>query len=101
MLLKPHRQDKIQRARSIQARMRAGQVKFDKDADWWDGFFDECLSFPRAKHDDVVDALAYQGILIDSMSEGMTDEELDEEDYEEAYNAAGYNDKGRDACTGY
>jgi predicted phage terminase large subunit-like protein len=101
VLLKPHRQDKIQRARSIQARMRAGQVKFDKDADWWEIFFEECLSFPRAKHDDVVDALSYQGILIDFMSEGKTDEELDEDDYEEAYNNAGYNDRGRDATTGY
>ena len=33
VMLKPHRQDKIQRARSIQARMRAGMVKFDKQAD--------------------------------------------------------------------
>ena len=101
VMLKPHRQDKIQRARSIQARMRAGQVKFDKDADWWDVFFDECLSFPRAKHDDVVDALAYQGILIDHMSEGMTKEELDEEEYEETYKNSGYADLGRDTCTGY
>jgi predicted phage terminase large subunit-like protein len=48
VMLKPHRQDKIQRARSIQARMRAGMVKFDKQADWWLTFEDECLSFPRA-----------------------------------------------------
>ena len=61
-MLKPHRQDKIQRARSIQARMRAGMVKFDKQADWWLTFEDECMTFPRAKHDDTVDALAYQGI---------------------------------------
>ena len=101
VMLKPHRQDKIQRARSIQARMRAGQVKFDKDADWWDVFFDECLSFPRAKHDDVVDALAYQGILIDHMSEGMTKEEMDDEEYEETIKHSGYNDTGRDSCTGY
>lgn len=101
VLLKPHRQDKIQRARSIQARMRAGQVKFDKDADWWETFFEECLSFPRAKHDDVVDALSYQGILIDLMSEGLTKEEIEDEEYEEAYNHAGYNDKGRNIETGY
>lgn len=55
--LKPHRMDKIMRARSIQARMRAGGVKFDKTADWWPMFEDECLTFPRAKHDDCVDAL--------------------------------------------
>ncbi len=101
LMLKPHRQDKIQRARSIQARMRAGMVKFDKQADWWLTFEDECLSFPRAKHDDTVDALAYQGILIDKMSEGLTTAELDKEEYDEDYNNSGYNDLGRDEITGY
>jgi len=99
--LKPHRQDKIQRARSIQARMRASMVKFDKNAEWWPEFEDECLTFPRARHDDIVDALAYQGILIDLMSEGLTKEELNQEQYEQEYEEAGYNEKGRDECTGY
>lgn len=100
-LLKPHRQDKIQRARSIQARMRAGSVKFDKGADWWPVFEDECLTFPRARHDDIVDALAYQGILIDKMSEGLTAEEIQEDHYEEEYNQSGHTDKGRDKICGY
>ena len=100
-LLKPHRQDKIQRARSIQARMRAGGVKFDKSADWWPVFEDECLTLPRARHDDVIDALAYQGILIDQMSEGLTKQEVEDESYEEEYNRAGLNDIGRDPTTGY
>ena len=100
-LLKPHRQDKIQRARSIQARMRAGGVKFDKGAEWWPVFEDECLTFPRARHDDVVDALAYQGILIDTMSEGLTNEELEDKEYEEEYNRAGFSDLGRNEQTGY
>lgn len=100
-MLKPHRQDKIQRARSIQARMRAGMVKFDKQADWWLQFEDECLTFPRAKHDDTVDALAYQGILIDKMTEGSTVEEIQEEEYEEEREHSGFNYSGRDTCTGY
>jgi len=99
--LKPHRQDKLQRARSIQARMRSGMVKFDKEADWWPQFEDECMSFPRAKHDDVVDALSYQGILIDLMSEGLTETEIEEEYYEEEYKQSGHGDVGRDAITGY
>ena len=101
LMLKPHRQDKIQRARSIQARMRAGMVKFDKQADWWLTFEDECMSFPRAKHDDVVDALSYQGILIDLMTEGLTSEEIKEEEYEEDYERSGNHDEGRDLMTGY
>jgi len=28
--------------------MRSGMVKFDKQAEWWDEFEDECMSFPRA-----------------------------------------------------
>lgn len=100
-MLKPHRQDKIQRARSIQARMRAGMVKFDKQSDWWLTFEDECMSFPRAKHDDVVDALSYQGILIDKMSEGLSQAELEEEEYEEEYNDSGMADQGRDLICGY
>lgn len=100
-MLKPHRQDKIQRARSIQARMRAGMVKFDKNADWWLTFEDECLTFPRAKHDDTVDALAYQGILIDRMSEGLTDEEVLDEEYEEEKHNSDYDNLGRSDCTGY
>lgn len=101
LMLKPHRQDKIQRARSIQARMRAQMVKFDKNADWWLAFEDECMSFPRAKHDDVVDALAYQGILIDRMTEGLTTKEIQEEDYEEEVERSGARDEGRDQTTGY
>ena len=101
MMLKPHRQDKIQRARSIQARMRASMVKFDKQADWWLTFEDECMTFPRAKHDDVVDALAYQGILIDKMTEGLTTSEQEEEAYQDEFESSGWSDQGRDQLTGY
>lgn len=101
LMLKPHRQDKIQRARSIQARMRAAAVKFDKHADWWLTFEDECMSFPRAKHDDIVDALAYQGILIDKMTEGMTTEEIKEEEYNEERESSDWSNQGRCAETGY
>jgi predicted phage terminase large subunit-like protein len=51
--------DKLTRARSIQARMRAGLVKFDKQADWYLELEEEATIFPRGKHDDQVDALAY------------------------------------------
>ena len=101
LMLKPHRQDKIQRARSIQARMRAGMVKFDKQADWWLTFEDECMNFPRAKHDDVVDALSYQGILVDKMTEGLSQEEIKEEEYDEDRESSGWSNQGRCAETGY
>ena len=100
-MLKPHRQDKLQRARSIQARMRAGMVKFDKNADWWLTFEDECMNFPRARHDDMVDALAYQGILIDRMAEGLTPEEEQEEEYEDEVRDSKLHEQGRNSVTGY
>ena len=45
--LKHMGKDKTTRARSIQARMRAKGVIFDKDGDWYPSFEDECLTFPR------------------------------------------------------
>jgi predicted phage terminase large subunit-like protein len=99
--LKPHKTDKISRARSIQARMRAGAVKFDKQAEWYGGLESEMMRFPRDRHDDQVDAIAYLGIILDKMSEGRTEEEIAEEEYEEEYENAGFNDQGRSATTGY
>lgn len=61
--LKPGRQDKVARARTIQGRMRQGQVYFPADAPWMDRLMDEMLSFPFGKHDDQVDVLAYCGIM--------------------------------------
>lgn len=100
MMLKPHKTDKISRARSIQARMRAGGVKFDKGADWYEPLEDELLTFPRARHDDQVDALSYLGILLDKMVEGRSKEEIVEEEYEEEKNESmGF--MGRSNWTGY
>lgn len=53
------------------------------------------------KHDDCVDALAYQGILIDKMSEGLTPEELSDELYEEEYKDSNLKYVGRSESTGY
>ena len=68
------------RARSIQARMRAGAVKFDKEADWYLTLEDELTKFPRARHDDQVDAMAYLGLMIDNYIEAPTKEEQEEEE---------------------
>jgi predicted phage terminase large subunit-like protein len=99
--LKPHRTDKIMRARSIQARMRAGAVKFDKASEWYPILEDECLKFPRARHDDQVDALAYLGLMIDRYIPGMTKEEVEQEEYEEELHTSGYYLQGKNETTGY
>ena len=99
--LKPHKQDKITRARSMQARMRAGGVKFDKSADWYQTLEDKCMRFPRDKHDDQVDALAYLGLMVDKLIEAPTKEEIEEEEYQNELYESGEHDAGRSTVTGY
>ena len=93
--------DKLSRARSIQARMRAKAVRFNKEDDWYQTFEDECTRFPRDKHDDQVDAFAYLGLILDRMVEAPTVKELQEEVYQEDYNKSGLFELGRSATTGY
>lgn len=93
--------DKLSRSRSIQARMRAKSVKFDKEMDWYQKFEDECIRFPRDKHDDQVDAFSYLGIMLDKLVEAHTAEELYEEEYDREYRLSGFADDGRSPTTGY
>lgn len=99
--LKSMGKDKLARARSIQARMRAKTVKFDKAADWYQPFEDECSRFPRDKHDDQVDAFSYLGIMLDKLIEAPTKEEQYEEHYADELQHSGIYDAGRSAYTGY
>lgn len=100
-LLKHGGKDKIQRSRSIQARVRAHTVYFDKSKDWYQPFEDECTRFPRDVHDDQVDAFAYLGMMLDSITEAQTPREIEEEEYEYELSASGYLGSGRSATTGY
>ena len=99
--LSPHRTDKQTRARSIQARMRAGAVRFDKKADWYQALEDEMMRFPRDRHDDQVDAMAYLGLIVDKMIDAPTKEEMEEQDYEEEKQTSGIYETGRSSYTGY
>jgi len=93
--------DKQSRARSIQARVRAKTVKFNKEDDWYPDFEDEVLKFPRAKHDDQVDAFAYLGLLLDKIIESPTAEEEEEEEYQDELKKTGFGLSGRSRLTGY
>lgn len=93
--------DKVTRARTIQARMRAKGVKFDKEADWYPKFEDECLTFPRGKTDDQVDAFAYVGKMLDVLIEAPTAKEQADEDYLESLENSGLLTEGRNTTTGY
>lgn len=98
--LKHGGKDKQTRARSIQARLRAKTVKFDKDTTWYLDLEEECVRFPRDKHDDQVDALAYLGLMLDSLTEASTIEEMEEEEYHEMVSSSG-SGSGRNPITGY
>jgi len=99
--LKHGGKDKVSRARSIQARLRAHGMKFEKEGEWYPIFENECLSFPRGKHDDQVDAFAYLGLMLDALIEAPTKEESDEDAYLEELEKNEMNEQGRNAITGY
>ena len=99
--LKHGGKDKIARARSIQARMRAKSVKFDKGADWYQTFEEELTRFPRDTHDDQVDAFAYLGLLLNTLVEAPTQEEMEDEEYFMDLAQSGTNLNGRSLICGY
>lgn len=99
--LKHGGKDKVMRARSIQARMRAHGVVFDKEADWFFPFEQELLTFPRGKHDDQVDAFAYLGLMLNDLLSANTVREDADELYYEELERSGLNNQGRSRVTGY
>jgi len=99
--LKHGGKDKIARSRSIQARVRAKGVYFDKKADWYSNFEDELSRFPRDVHDDQVDAFAYLGLMLNMLTEASTIQEIEEEEYQEELTNSGINFNGRNRVTGY
>lgn len=99
--LKHGGKDKLTRARSIQARMRAKGIRFDKDADWYSTFEEELIRFPRDRHDDQVDSFAYLGLMLDNFIEATTDKEKEEEEYYDELERSQLSHDGRSQYTGY
>lgn len=62
--LRPGRQDKIARARPIQARMQQRRVFFRMHCDATMALMAEMMRFPNGQHDDGVDAMAWIGQLL-------------------------------------
>lgn len=75
-------QDKIKRARALQARMRAGMVEFDHEAEWFPNFQHELLTFPRGKYMDQVDAAAWIALGLDKITDVPTNAEWEQDEYE-------------------
>lgn len=68
--MKTGRRDKQARARSIQGMLQAGHVfvPSPSECSWSLTLQNELLRFPAGVHDDIVDALAWVGLLIQDMS---------------------------------
>ena len=96
-------QSKTMRASSIRGMHKAGAIKYDKEASWWPGFHAELMmvaeSGPRGKHDDMFDAFAYLGLTVDKFYDAQSDEEIEDEEYEEAFEDM--HSLGRCHNTGY
>lgn len=93
--------DKKARARSIQARMRMGGVRFDKQSEWFHTLEEEAVMFGRGKHDDQVDALSYLGLILDQMVEGPTQREVEETEYADEQRLYESSYAGQSGVTGY
>ena len=92
--------DKMQRARSIQARLRQGGVYFDEEYDWHDMFIEELKTFPRGQHDDMVDAFSWIGLTLDNIIEAPTLQEKMDEEWDEFLDDE-WEQLGMCASTGY
>lgn len=91
--------DKLSRARSLQARMRSGGIRYNTTATWYSALEDEMARFPKDRHDDQVDALSWIGLVIDKVLEAPSLEEEEEAEYYNATQNEIYN--GRSTITGY
>lgn len=67
-----HSSDKEGKAQAIAGRMSMGMVMFPKMLSTFQAFRMELLKFPRATHDDMVDALSLIGRALDKMLTGTT-----------------------------
>jgi predicted phage terminase large subunit-like protein len=91
--------DKQTRARSFQARLRGGGIKFDKTAPWYPDYEDELVRFPKSRHDDQVDASSWLGLIVDQTHNALSREEEEEEEYNNYLREEA--DAGRSLTTGY
>jgi predicted phage terminase large subunit-like protein len=94
--------DKMQRARALQSRMRAGGMRFDMEKEWFPALQTEMVTFPRGKYMDQVDALSWIGIGLNSFVPTYSTGEIAQFEWDEEYDDD-YQDSmsGRSTITGY
>lgn len=95
--------DKASRGRPLQRRMRAGGMRFNKQAEWYPGYESVMLRFTGrsdAVEDDEFDSTALLVKGFDLMAELEADDFLEPEELEMLYNDP-REQLGRNAVTGY
>lgn len=94
--------DKMQRARALQARMRAGGVLFDQEAEWYSTLFNEMVTFPRGKYMDQVDALSWIGLGLNKIIPTYSATDIAQFEYDEEFdNSSDIYNLGASKTTGY
>ncbi len=94
----PSTKDKMTRARSMQAKMKAGGLVF-REGSWLPDLVAEMTRFPRGSHDDQVDAMSLLGHALDDVVPALTAKETEDASWMEASNDVSLTD--RNALTGY
>jgi predicted phage terminase large subunit-like protein len=103
---RPATKDKAGRGKTFQARIKAGGMKFDFEASWFEDYLDECLKFTahaEATLDDQFDSTAWLCIGMEDLEveedDQMTQEEIENEFQSRALMKTGGG--GRSNVTGY
>lgn len=76
----PSIKDLQMRVRSWVGRMRAGNVEFDTEAEWYANYHAELKQFPRGKHDDQVSTGAIIGMKLQSLIDAEEKQKVNEEE---------------------
>ena len=95
--------DKATKGRSWQRRMKAGACRFDKNAQWYAPFENECLRFTGysdAVLDDQFDSAAIVSRGFDQLPLQSAEDFMDEEELY-FHNEEPFHDNGRSETTGY
>jgi predicted phage terminase large subunit-like protein len=95
--------DKAVRGRNFQKRMRAGGMRYDKEAEWYPGYEEECLKFSansEAALDDQFDSTAILVKGIDSLPD-LEEDEFESEEEVEMRRQDPRKVSGRSQVTGY
>jgi predicted phage terminase large subunit-like protein len=98
--------DLVRRSSSFRARMRAGGVEFDHEAEWYPGLCEELTLFNRGKNDDQVSSLSLVGMWLARMTDAEERTSDDDEEDESFFSDEDEYDEdvfeyGRNATTGY